>query len=167
MSSLSKRSRPGDTSLRLPMYDFRTHSRVPDMSIRQPSSSGSTAGGELLQPSDVVIVEGMLIFDNPILPHEFDLRVFVDCDSDVRVIRRMTRDIAERGRDLGGVIKQYMTFVKPNYESFVEPSKKLADIIIPNTRENEDLAHNSAVVMIVQHIKHQLALRREARRDLR
>lgn len=125
---------------------------------------GSSSGGELIRPSDVIIVEGILIYAvGRELLDEMDLKIFVDCDSDVRLARRLQRDIEERGRDFQGVMKQYMKFVKPSFENFVEPSKRFADVIIPNTKENE-MEKNNATAMIVQHIKHQLEKRNCARK---
>ena len=82
-------------------------------------------------PSKVVVVEGILIFENKELLDLFDIKVYVDTDADVRILRRILRDVQDRGRTLESVVNQYLTTVKPMHEQFVEPSKKYADIIIP------------------------------------
>ncbi|NTV38094.1 MAG: uridine kinase [Anaerolineales bacterium] len=101
----------------LPVYDFTRHSRT-DKTIR-------------VNPQRVIIVEGILIFAEPRLRVLFDVKIFVDTDPDLRFIRRLERDIAERGRSMETVIKQYLTTVRPMHLEFVEPSKRYADIIIP------------------------------------
>jgi uridine kinase len=90
-----------------------------------------------VNPGDVIIVEGILVLALEPLRHELDVKVFVDSDSDVRVIRRLSRDIKERGRDFDGVIEQYFRSVRPMHHGFVEPSKRYADIIIPHGGNNE------------------------------
>ena len=84
-----------------------------------------------VSPAKVIIVEGILIFENKELLDLFDIKVFIDTDADVRIIRRILRDVRERGRTLDSVVNQYLTTVKLMHEQFVEPSKKNADIIIP------------------------------------
>lgn len=100
-----------------PVYDFVIHNRRPE-TVR-------------VEPAKVIIVEGILIFENKELLDLFDIKVFIDTDADVRIIRRILRDVKERGRSLDSVISQYLTTVKLMHEQFVEPSKKYADIIIP------------------------------------
>ncbi len=100
-----------------PTYDFSAHNR------RKETVT--------VVPSKVIIVEGILIFENRELRDMFDIKVFVDTDADVRIIRRILRDVRERGRTLESVINQYLSTVKLMHEQFVEPSKKNADIIIP------------------------------------
>jgi uridine kinase len=104
-------------SIYRPVYDFTIHNR--------------TAEKVQVQPSNVIIVEGILIFENKELLELLDIKVFIDTDADVRIIRRIMRDVSERGRTLESVITQYLTTVKLMHEQFVEPSKKNADIIIP------------------------------------
>ncbi len=104
-------------SINRPVYDFTIHNRVKETVH--------------LSPSKVVIVEGILIFENKELLDLLDIKVFIDTDADVRIIRRILRDVSERGRTMESVINQYMTTVKLMHEQFVEPSKKNADIIIP------------------------------------
>jgi uridine kinase len=106
----------------LPIYDFRTHSRLPDTTP--------------IQAKPIVIVEGILIFAEPRLLEQMDIRVFVDTPDDIRFIRRLRRDIAERGRTLDSVIEQYLATVRPMHNQFVEPSKRHADVIIPEGGHN-------------------------------
>lgn len=84
----------------------------------------------------MIIVEGILIFENKALTDLIDIKVFVDTDADVRLIRRLLRDVKERGRDLDSVVNQYLATVKPMHEQFVEPSKRNVDIIIPEGGHN-------------------------------
>ena len=100
-----------------PVYDFTIHNRVDETMT--------------VSPAKVIIVEGILIFENKELLDLFDIKVFIDTDADVRIIRRILRDVRERGRTLDSVVNQYLTTVKLMHEQFVEPSKKNADIIIP------------------------------------
>ena len=83
-----------------------------------------------IQPTSVVIVEGLLIFQNPDLRDLMDIKIFVDTDADVRILRRIMRDVKERGRTIESVVEQYLTTVKPMHEQFIEPSKRFADIIV-------------------------------------
>ncbi|CAD7924214.1 unnamed protein product [Amoebophrya sp. A120] len=159
----------GFQAVEIPRYDFCTHSRVKNGSHTRQSAdrSGGGAGGESIKPADVIIVEGILIYAvGPDLRNEMDMKIFVDCDADVILARRLQRDIAERGREFDNVLKQYMKFVKPSYENFIEPSKRYADVVIPNTKEAE-MEKNNAILMMTQHIKHQLDKRNSARRLMR
>ena len=106
-----------------PVYDFTQHNRSNE-TIR-------------IEPRKVIIVEGILIFENKPLRDLMDIRVFVDTDSDVRLCRRIKRDVNKRGRSLESVLQQYQETVKPMHEMYVEPSKKFADIIIPEGGENK------------------------------
>lgn len=90
-----------------------------------------------VEPAKVIIVEGILIFENKELRDLCDIKVFIDTDADVRIIRRIIRDVNERGRTLESIVTQYLTTVKPMHEQFVEPSKKFADIIIPEGGYNQ------------------------------
>ena len=105
-----------------PVYDFTQHNRS-DETIR-------------IVPRKVIIVEGILIFENKPLRDLMDIRVFVDTDADVRLCRRIARDVEERGRSLESVLTQYQQTVKPMHEMYVEPSKKYANIIVPEGGEN-------------------------------
>lgn len=106
-----------------PVYDFAIHDRTPNILV--------------IKPARVIIVEGILIFVNPALRSLMDIKLFVDTDADVRILRRIRRDVKERGRSLDSVIDQYITTVKPMHEAFVEPSKRYADLIIPDGGQNE------------------------------
>ena len=108
--------------VRCPVYDFTIHDR-----------SNET---ELIRPSKVLIVEGILIFADKRLRDEMDIKIYVDTDADVRILRRILRDVKKRGRSLDSVVEQYLDTVKPMHEQFVEPSKKNADIIIPEGGHN-------------------------------
>lgn len=101
----------------IPAYDYATHSRVQT--------------GAHITATPVILIEGILIFTDPALVELIDVKIFVDTDDDVRLIRRLQRDTTERGRTLEGVIKQYMATVRPMHRQFVEPSKRNADIIVP------------------------------------
>lgn len=113
----------------VPIYDFSTHSRT-----------GRTF---TVQPRGVILVEGILIFTEAALREMFDVKIFVDTDSDLRFIRRLERDLKERGRNTESVIKQYQSTVRPMHLEFVEPSKRYADIIIPEG------GHNTAALDMV------------------
>jgi uridine kinase len=106
----------------LPLYDFKTHTRLNET--------------VLIEPKPIVIVEGILIFVDPRLLEQMDIKVFVDTPDDIRFIRRLRRDIAERGRTIDSVIEQYLATVRPMHMQFVEPSKRLADVIIPEGGHN-------------------------------
>lgn len=106
-----------------PVYNFSTHLRE-DYTVR-------------VEPRKIILVEGILVLENPELRKLYDLMIYVDTDADVRILRRITRDIRERGRTLESVIEQYLTTVKPMHEAFVEPTKRYANIIIPEGGYNE------------------------------
>ncbi len=106
-----------------PVYDYTQYTRS-SQTIHQ-------------EPKDVIILEGILILDDERLRDLMDIKVFVDTDDDIRIIRRIERDIKERQRDLDGIIKQYLTTVKPMYHQFVEPTKRYADLIVPEGGENQ------------------------------
>ena len=105
-----------------PVYDYSVHNR-----------SNKT---QELQPARVVIVEGILIFADKALRDEMDIKLFVDTDADVRILRRIVRDVRDRGRSLDSVVNQYLNTVKPMHEKYVEPSKKYADIVVPEGGKN-------------------------------
>jgi len=126
----------------LPVYDFNTHARKEE-TIFFPKRH-------------VIVVEGILIFNDPELRSMFDLKVFVECDADVRLARRVSRDISLRGRELKGVFEQYFRFCKPSYETWVEPSKRFADVIIPNAGTGVNFV---AIDVLSKHIAAQLAIR--------
>ncbi|UUV21578.1 uridine kinase [Paenimyroides aestuarii] len=109
-------------SINQPVYSFVHHNRTDDYILTHPRK--------------VMIVEGILILTNPELRNLFDIKIFVHADSDERLIRRLKRDIADRGRDMNEVLNRYQTTLKPMHEQFIEPSKAYADIIIPNDKYN-------------------------------
>ena len=110
------------SSVEVPVYDFATHSRKTDT--------------QKVEPRKVVIVEGILVLAEPELRKRIDIKLFVDTPADIRFVRRLIRDIESRGRSLTSVVDQYMTTVRPMHEEFVEPSKRYADLIIPEGGEN-------------------------------
>ena len=118
----------------IPIYNFKTHSREEEV--------------EHIAPPDVVLLEGILILFNDRLRDLMDMKLFVDTDSDIRLSRRVVRDIRDRGRDLEGILTQYMQFVKPAFDDYVFPTKKFADVIIPRGADNK-----VAIDLIVQHIR--------------
>lgn len=109
-------------SIDQPVYSFVTHNRTKDTVKTSPRK--------------VVIVEGILIFNNEELRNLFDIKIFVHAETDERLIRRMRRDISERGRDIDEVLNRYQTTLKPMHQQFIEPTKNYADMIIPNDRYN-------------------------------
>jgi uridine kinase len=121
LTSHLKNLKAGKT-IEQPVYSFVTHNRTDDV--------------VLTHPRKVMIVEGILILSNAELRDMFDIKIFVHADSDERLIRRLKRDIAERGRDMEEVLNRYQTTLKPMHEQFIEPTKTFADIIIPNDRYN-------------------------------
>ena len=108
--------------VRCPVYDFTIHDR-----------SGET---EVVRPAKVLLIDGILILQDKDLCDEMDIKIFVDTDADVRILRRIIRDVKKRGRSLDSVVDQYLATVKPMHEMYVEPSKKNADIIIPEGGRN-------------------------------
>ncbi|MCA9696609.1 MAG: uridine kinase [Myxococcales bacterium] len=109
-------------AVEVPVYDFKTHRRCPET--------------ERLDPAPVIIVEGILVFVDDHLRRELDIKIFVDTEPDIRAIRRIRRDMRQRGRDFESVRKQYYETVRPMHVQFVEPSKRTADLIIPEGGEN-------------------------------
>ncbi|KAB8127300.1 uridine kinase [Gracilibacillus oryzae] len=105
-----------------PVYDYTLHTRSEEVIP--------------IEPKDVIIIEGILILDDPRLTELMDIKVFVDTDADLRIIRRLLRDIKERGRSIDSVINQYIQTVRPAHLQFIEPSKRYADIIIPEGGQN-------------------------------
>ncbi len=125
-------------SISHPTYDFSQHVRG-EKWVDMDSAS-------------VIIVEGILVFAIPEIVELLDIKIFVDTDADVRILRRITRDVNERGRSLDSVVRQYLTTVKPMHEHFVEPSKRLADVIVPEGGHNH-VAYNMIVNSIHRKIK--------------
>lgn len=124
-------------AVQMPVYDYSIHNRS-DETIQ-------------VNPAPVIVLEGILIFAEQRLCELMDIKVFVDTDADVRILRRIVRDVNKRGRSLDSVIDQYLTTVKPMHDQFVEPSKRRADIIIPEGGENV-----VALDMLIQRVKRHL-----------
>lgn len=120
-------------SIEHPVYSFIKHTREKN-TVK-------------VEPKKIILVEGILIFENKELINEMNIKIFVDTDADIRFIRRLTRDVSERGRTIDSVINQYMQTVKPMHEQFVEYSKKNADIIVPEGGKN---------IVALNMIKHQI-----------
>lgn len=106
-----------------PIYDYTEHTRSSEV--------------EKVEPKEVIILEGILVLNDPALRDLMDIKIFVDTDDDIRIIRRIQRDIEGRGRSLQSVIDQYKSTVKPMYHQFIEPTKRYADIIVPEGGENQ------------------------------
>lgn len=110
-------------TIEIPVYDYAAHTRSKEVVVQEPR--------------EVIIVEGILTLNDARLRDLMDIKIFVDTDDDIRIIRRIQRDIGERGRTLQSVIDQYLETVKPMYHQFIEPSKRYADIIVPEGGENQ------------------------------
>lgn len=110
-------------TIEIPVYDYAAHTRSKEVVVQEPR--------------EVIIVEGILTLNDARLRDLMDIKIFVDTDDDIRIIRRIKRDIEERGRTLQSVIDQYLETVKPMYHQFIEPSKRYADIIVPEGGENQ------------------------------
>ncbi|MDO5755778.1 MAG: uridine kinase [Tissierellia bacterium] len=121
-------------SIEMPLYDYSIHNRS-KKTLR-------------LEPRPIILIEGILILENKELRDMCQIKVFVDADADVRLLRRILRDTKERDRDVDSVLEQYMMTVKPMHESFVEPTKKYADIIVPNGGHNK-----IALEMLIRHLE--------------
>ncbi|RLC61741.1 MAG: uridine kinase [Chloroflexi bacterium] len=127
-------------AVEIPIYDFTTHTRMPET--------------RRVEPAPVILVEGILVFAESQLRELFDVKLYVDTDADVRFIRRLRRDIEERGRTVDSVCEQYLSTVRPMHLEFVEPSKRYADVIIPEGGFN-----NVAIEMVAARIRGLLAER--------
>lgn len=125
-------------SVEVPVYDFTTHSRKQET--------------QRVEPRKVIIVEGILVLAEPELRKRIDMKLFVDTPPDIRFVRRLVRDIQARGRSLDSVVAQYLSTVRPMHEEFVEPSKRYADLIIPEGGENQ-----VALDAIISRVEHLLA----------
>ena len=133
-SALKTEIKKANVAIEHPVYSFVDHNRTEEKVA--------------VKPSKVIIVDGILIFENKELRDLMDIKVFVDTDADLRLARRIVRDVRERGRSMESVISQYTTTVKPMHEQFVEPSKRYADVIIPEGGFN-----SVAVSMLIQNIR--------------
>jgi len=125
-------------AVRVPQYDFTTHSRIIGKGIE-------------IYAVDIILFEGILALYQPELLKYMNIKIFVDTDSDVRLARRILRDTKQRGRDVEGILQQYQKFVKPAFDEYILPTKKYADVIIPRGADNK-----VAIDLIVQHIKTKL-----------
>lgn len=125
-------------AVEMPVYDFTEHTR-----------SSKTIH---VEPADIIILEGILVLADENLRNLMDIKVYVDTDDDIRFIRRLERDLKERGRSLDSVIDQYLATVKPMYHQFIEPTKRYADIIVPEGGEN-----NVAIDMLTTKMRSVLA----------
>ena len=121
-----------------PVYDYTVHNRAKET--------------RTVHASPVILLEGILIFENEELRKLLDMKIFVDTDADVRIVRRIVRDVKKRARTLDSIVEQYLTTVKPMHEAFVEPSKKYADIIIPEGGKNP-VAYGMIIDKIEKHLK--------------
>ncbi len=131
-------SDPHPHPITYPRYDFAIYVRLPEVDI--------------IAPKPVIVVEGILVFADKALRDLFDIKVFVDADADIRFIRRLQRDVQERGRTVGDVIEDYLKKVRPMHMEFVEPSKRYADIIIPRGGHNR-----VAIEMVVSRVVREVA----------
>ena len=122
-----------------PVYDYSIHDRSDKTTV--------------VEPAKVVIVEGILIFQSRELCRQMDIKIYVDTDADVRILRRIMRDVRDRGRSLESVVNQYLSTVKPMHEQFVEPSKRNADIIIPEGGHNL-VAMEMVMERVRAHLEH-------------
>lgn len=120
-------------AVNVPVYDYAIHNRSTDT--------------VLVEPKKVILIEGILIFENKALRDQMDVKIFVDADADERLMRRIKRDMAERARSIESILDQYANTVKPMHEAYIEPSKRYADIIIPRGGQNL-----SAVNVLLNHI---------------
>ena len=124
-------------SVTCPVYDYTIHDRSDQVVV--------------VKPAKVVIVEGILIFQSRELCQQMDIKIYVDTDADVRILRRIVRDVRDRGRSLDSVVNQYLSTVKPMHEQFVEPAKRYADVIVPEGGQNL-----VALMMIIQRIAYHI-----------
>jgi uridine kinase len=124
------------SAVEVPIYDFTTHARREET--------------QRVEPRKVIIVEGILVLGEPELRKRIDIKLFVDTPPDIRFVRRLIRDIHDRGRSVESVIEQYVSTVRPMHEEFVEPSKRYADLIIPEGGEN--LVAIDAIIARVEHL---------------
>jgi uridine kinase len=127
-----------NASIEVPIYNFCRNTRESDT--------------HMVAPAEIIIVEGILLFSIPEIRELFDLKIFVETDDDIRLLRRIERDTKERGRDLASIRSQYLATVKPMHDAFVEPSKRYADIIIPTLQRNDN-----AVALLISGIREAMA----------
>jgi uridine kinase len=125
-------------SIEKPIYDYELHTRKQDETIT-------------VEPKDIIIVEGIMMLEDEEVRNKLDIKIYVDTEDDLRILRRIQRDIKERGRTVDSVIEQYLQTVKPAHDQFIEPYKKYSDIIIPEGGQNE-----VAIDIVIARIKTQL-----------
>ena len=125
-------------SIEKPIYDYELHTRKQNETVT-------------ISPKDIIIVEGIMILEDEELRDKLDIKIYVDTEDDIRILRRIQRDIKERGRTVDSVIEQYLQTVKPAHDQFIEPYKKYSDIIIPEGGQNE-----VAIDIVIARIKTQL-----------
>jgi uridine kinase len=125
-------------SIEKPIYDYELHTRKKNKTVN-------------IAPKDIIIVEGIMILEDEDLRDKLDIKIYVDTEDDIRILRRIQRDIKERGRTVDSVIEQYLSTVKPAHDQFIEPYKKYADIIMPEGGQNE-----VAIDIVISKIRTQL-----------
>lgn len=125
-----------DTALLIEQLDALRHNRAVEMPVYDYKEYTRSQATVHVEPQDVIILEGILILDDERLRDLMDIKVYVDADDDIRILRRIQRDMQERGRSLESIISQYLKTVKPMYHQFIEPTKRYADIIVPEGGEN-------------------------------
>jgi len=125
-------------SIEKPIYDYELHTRKRNETVN-------------IAPKDIIIVEGIMILEDEDLRDKLDIKIYVDTEDDIRILRRIQRDIRERGRTVDSVIEQYLSTVKPAHDQFIEPYKKYADIIMPEGGQNE-----VAIDIVISKIRTQL-----------
>ena len=127
-------------SIEKPIYDYELHTRKQDETVT-------------VEPKDIIIVEGIMILEDEELRNKLDIKIYVDTEDDIRILRRIQRDIKERGRTVDSVIEQYLSTVKPAHDQFIEPYKKYADIIMPEGGHNQ-----VAIDIVISKIRSELNL---------
>ena len=125
-----------DTALLIEQLDALRHNQAVEMPVYDYKEYTRSQATVHVEPQDVIILEGILILDDERLRDMMDIKVYVDADDDIRILRRIQRDMQERGRSLESIISQYLKTVKPMYHQFIEPTKRYADIIVPEGGEN-------------------------------
>lgn len=124
-------------AVKVPIYDFKTHSRLEEF--------------ETILAADIIIVEGILIFYTKEMVELMNMKIFVDSDDDTRLMRRIRRDLVERGRDISSILDQWERFVKPNFDNYIMPTRKVANVILPQGASNL-----VAIELIAEHLRSKL-----------
>ena len=141
-----------DTNLLIQHLDMLRQGQDVNCPIYNYSIHDRDSKSRFVKANEVIVLEGILIFENPEILKRLDIKIYVDTDADVRILRRLKRDVSERGRDLDSVINQYFSTVKPMHEAFVEPSKRCADIIVPEGGMNQ-VALEMITHRIISHLE--------------